>query len=355
VRATTASGLPICTIGLDLGDRKSAVCVLDEAGAIVTTATIATTRDALTGFFTPYAHARAVCEVGTHSPWVARLLAAVVREVWVANPSQVHGRNRRRQNRNDRSDAEQLARIGRADPQLLHAIRHRRAETQAQLARVRAREAAVQMRTALINHVRGSVKAVGGRLPAHDARLFASTVRAHLPAALALALTPLLDTIAALTDTITQYDQDVDALQAQYPVTARFRAIRGIGPLTAVTFVLLIDAPTRFRDSRDVGAYFGLAPRLDHSGDSTPQLGITKQGDRLGRTLLVNAAHYILGPFGTPCALRRYGEAMMARGGPNAKKRAVIAVARKLAVLLHHLWITGRDYDPEPVAELVAA
>ncbi len=348
--------VPPLTIGLDLGDRKSVVCVVDAAGQTVESRPLRTTPEGLREFFTAYPTARVVLEVGTHSPWVSRVLAPLVAEVFVANPGAMYGRGRRRAKRNDRMDAEFLARQGRADPTLLHAIQHRRASAQADLEVVRARDAVVHARTALINHVRGAVKSTGARLPGHDAHHFAAKVRDAVPEPLRLALAPVLATIAALSATIAQYDAQVEALQrARYPVTAQLRQIPGVGPLTALTFVLLIDEPARFARSRDVGAYFGLAPRLDESSAQQPQLRISKHGDALGRRLLVSAAHYLLGRFGPPSALRRYGEALMVRGGPNAKKRAVIAVARKLAVLLHHLWITGRAYEAEPVPRRAAA
>ncbi len=95
-----------------------------------------------------------------------------------------------------------------------------------------------------------------------------------------------------------------------------------------------------------VGPYLGLCPRTAQSGDTNPQLSITKAGDRFLRRLLVGSAHYILGPFGPDCALRRVGERLMTRGAGNGKKRAVVAVARRLASLLHHLWLTAETYDP---------
>jgi transposase len=254
---------------------------------------------------------------------------------------------RRRRKRNDRLDAEYLARQGRADVQLLHPIRHRGARAQEHLEVLRARDHLVRTRTQLINHVRGSVKATGARLPSSGADAFATRAAPHVPPAYRAALTPLLDTIAALTASIHTFDRQIAGLTAaQYPDAGRLQQITGVGPLTALAFVLLVDDPTRFAHHRDVGAYFGLVPKLDESSQSRPQLRITKAGDALGRRLLVSAAHYILGPFGPPCDLRRAGEALMVRGGPNAKKRAVIAVARKLAVLLHTLWVTQRPYNP---------
>jgi transposase len=113
-----------------------------------------------------------------------------------------------------------------------------------------------------------------------------------------------------------------------------------------VAFLLTIEDPARFAKSREVGPYVGLVPKQDESGESSPQLGITKTGDVMLRRLLVGSAHYILGPFGEDCDLRRQGMKLAARGGKNAKRRAIVAVARKLAVLLHRLWVTGEVYQP---------
>lgn len=338
---------PSVTIGLDLGDRQSAVCIVDAAGSVVEERSVATTPAGLQRLFGTRAPARIVLEVGTHSPWVSRQLTAYGHDVYVANPSAMYGA-RRRTKRNDRMDAAYLARLGRVDVQLLHAIRHRGEQTQAHLAQLRARDQLVKTRTQLINHVRGSVKSVGLRLPTTSAEAFAKRAAAHLPLALMDALTPLLTMITTLTAQIRAFDTQLEQLaQAAYPETQRLRQIAGVGPLTALAYVLLVEDPTRFATSRQAAAYFGLVPKLDESSQSTPQLRITKRGDPLGRRYLVNAAQYILGPFGPPCDLRRFGEALMVRGGPNAKKRAVIAVARKLAVLLHALWRTATPYHPE--------
>lgn len=338
---------PSVTIGLDLGDRQSSLCLIDAAGVVIEERSVATTPEGLQRLFGTRPAARIVLEVGTHSPWVSRQLTSYGHDVYVANPSAMYGA-RRRTKRNDRMDAAYLARLGRVDVQLLHAIRHRGEQTQAHLAQLRARDQLVKTRTQLINHVRGSVKSVGLRLPTTSAEAFAKRAAAHLPLALTDALTPLLTMITTLTAQIRAFDAQLEQLaQAEYPETQRLRQIAGVGPLTALAYVLLVEDPTRFATSRQAAAYFGLVPKLDESSQSTPQLRITKRGDPLGRRYLVNAAQYILGPFGPPCDLRRFGEALMVRGGPNAKKRAVIAVARKLAVLLHALWRTGTDYHPE--------
>jgi transposase len=192
------------------------------------------------------------------------------------------------------------------------------------------------------------VKSLGGRLRSCSADAFARRAAAEVPDVLRPALAPLLEVIADLTRRIATFDRQITALiRAHYPVAEHLQQPVGVGELTALTYVLVVEDPTRFRKSRDVGAYVGLVPKLDESSGSQPQLRITKAGDAMLRRLLVSGAQYILGPFGPPCDLRRYGEAIARRGGKKAKKRAVIAVARKLAVLLHRLWVSDAVYDPD--------
>jgi transposase len=264
----------------------------------------------------------------------------------VANGSEVYGKGRRKR-RNDVLDAEFLARQARADPSLLYPVQHRGAKTQQDLALLRARDQMVSARTKLINHVRGSVKAVGSRITKCSAEVFARNAARQLPAELRPALAPLLEVVSDLTGRIRRMDQQVEALAQGYPEAAHLSQPTGVGTLTALAYVLVLEDPKRFKRSRQVGAFLGLVPKLDESGDSSPQLRITKAGDPLLRKYLVSAARYILGPFGPDCDLRRYGEAIAARGGKNARRRAAIAVARKLAVMLHRLWTTGAAYDPE--------
>ncbi len=344
---TTMQRAPMVTVGLDVGDRTSYVYALDADGARVAEATIPTTSGGLQHYFSGQAPCTVVLEVGMHSPWISRELTALGHAVIVANPSAMFG-GRRRRRRNDRLDAEFLARQGRADRALLYPIQHRTLVAQQHLEVLRARHQLVATRTKLINHVRGTVKSLGSRLPACSAEAFPRRAAAVLPEVMAPALTPLLEVIGDLSRRIAGFDREVATLIAtHHPVARRLQQPAGVGPLTALAFVLLVEDPHRFAKSRDVGAYFGLVPRLDESGTSQPQLRIAKAGDVFGRRLLVSAAHYILGPFGPPCTLKRFGDALCARGGRNAKKRAVVAVARKLAVLLHRLWVSATPYDPE--------
>jgi len=198
-----------------------------------------------------------------------------------------------------------------------------------------------------VNHVRGSVKAVGRRVPKCSTPVFAYRAEAHVPESLAAALRPVLETITQLSEQIHELDRRVEEIaRKDYPETDVLRQVPGVGSLTALCYVLTLEDPARFPTSRDVGAYVGLVPKRRSSGERDPELGITRAGDRMLRRLLVQAAHYTLGPFGPDTDLRRWGEKLAARGGKNAKKRAIVAVARKLAVLLHSLWSTGEVYEP---------
>jgi len=336
---------PNLTIGLDLGDKVSRTCELDAAGAVVKTAAVATTPGAIERYFGGRPRCRVVLEVSTHSPWVSRQLKALGHEAVVSNTSEVYGRTRRKR-RNDRIDAEFLARQGRADVELLHPIQHRSVEAQQDMELLRARDQLVQARTKLINHVRGAVKSLGSRINKCSAEVFAIRAPAQLPASLRPSLTPLVEVIAELTKRIRGMDEQVERIVEAHPEAALLQQPKGVGLLTAVAFVRSIEDASRFKHSRQVGAYFGLVPKLDESSDVSPQLRITKAGDPLVRRYLVSAARYILGPFAQPCDLRRYGEVIASRGGKNAKKRAAVAVARKLAVMLHRLWVTNAEYDP---------
>jgi len=334
------------TMGMDLGDQYTTVYVLDGEGAEVETARVRTTPAGLARWLRGRARARVVLEAGTHSPWVSRVVEALGHEVLVANPRKLR-LIYQNPGKTDRVDAEYLARVGRLDPRLLGGITHRGEAAQAALAVLRARDALVRTRTQLINHVRGVVKAMGARLPGCAAEAFPRKVGPAVPDALRPAVMPVLAHLAQVTQQIRSYDRQLAQLGTEgYPETARLRQVAGVGPVTALAYVLILEDPQRFQRSRMVGAYLGLQPRRRQSGERDPQLRITKAGDAFLRRLLVQGAQYILGPHGRDCDLRRHGERIAARGGTNAKKRAVIAVARKLAVLLHHLWRTGEVYEP---------
>jgi transposase len=319
---------------------------LDAEGQVVEEGRVATRDSALRQCFSGRERMRIALEAGTHSPWVSRLLVECGHEVIVANSRKLRliYENRRK---DDRVDALYLARLARLDPQLLSPVEHRGPQAQKDLALLRSRDAMINARTQLINHARGLVKSLGHRLPRASSEAFPKRVLEAIPDSVKPALLPVLEVVTSLNDQIKALDRKVETLcRESYPETKLLRQVTGVGPITSLGYVLILEQPARFAKSRAVGPYLGLVPGKKQSGDSDPQMRITKEGDSLLRRLMVNSAHYILGPFGPDSDLRRFGLKIAQRGGKKAKKRAVIAVARKLAVLLHHLWRSREIYDP---------
>lgn len=343
----SSSVTPKLVCGLDLGDKKSHVCVCTAEGEVLERAKIDTTEPGLARYFQNRAPMRIALETGTHSPWVSRLLRRWGHEVLVANPRKVRliGNSRRK---NDRLDALSLADLASVRPRLLYPVEHVTAQAQADRGVLRSRDALVQARARLILHTRGLVKAQGGRLPSCSAESFAKKVKPLVPAALAPALLPMLSQIAEMSTTIRGYDKQIQELiRTRYPQAEKLQQINGVGPITALAFVLCLGDPKRFSKSRQVGAYLGLVPAQRDSGQSTPQMRISKEGNPYVRRLLVQCAQYILGPFGEDSDLRRFGERLAALGGGKTpKKRAIVAVARKLSVVMHRLLVTQQPYQP---------
>src|SRR5450759_4952725 len=338
------------TVGLDLGDRTSRYCILDEAGEKASEDKLPTTKAGLDLVFGKMPPCRIALEVGTHSPWVSRHLKAMGHEVIVANPRKVK-LIAQSVKKNDRMDAEQLARLARVDPKLLSPIQHRGPEAQADLAVVRARMTLVDARTELINSARGLAKPMGERLQKCDTDSVKESLADGLSEAAQNAIRPLLKSVEEIHKQIGVYDQRIEEIAKRYPEMKLLKQVHGVGTLIALTYILTIEDAERFAHSREVGPYLGLTRKLRDSGDSRPELGISKAGDELLRRLLVQGAHCILRDGAPDSALKVWGMAMLQNGGKKVskarKKKAVVAVARKLAVLLHRLWATGEVYDPQ--------
>lgn len=334
------------TVGLDVGDRFSYLYILRDDGELVEEGRVPTTREALETRFRAMAASQVALETGAHSPWVSRLLEDCGHKVIVANPRQLP-LIYRSPKKSDRLDAEQLARLARIDQTLLSPVQHRSRVTQAQLAILKSRDALVRARTRLILHVRGTTKSFGTRLPACSAESFHNQAMALLPGEAKPGLQAVVQTIGSLTKAIRRYDKAIRiACKESFPQAQRLSQVAGVGDVIALAFVLTIEDPRRFRNSRSIGPYLGLVPKRDDSGERSPQLRITKHGDKFVRRLMVIGVHYILGPHGPDTDLRRWGLKLCQRGGKNAKKRAVVAVARKLAVLLLAMLKNGQDYKP---------
>ncbi len=342
-RNTTAGQV---TIGIDIGDQWSHYCTLSDSGEVIEEGRFRTTSTALAQRFADIDSVRIAIENGTHSIWINEQLRGYGHEVIVANVRELHAicRNDRK---SDRVDAEKLARFARVDPNILRPITHRSVALQEALTVIRARDVLIRVRTTLVNAARGLAKPCGFRLPKCSTKSFHKRCLALLPEGLKPALRPLIDQIEQINAQIEAFNKQIEQMREEtFPETQALVQVPGVGALTAVTFVLTVGDKQRFQKSRDVGSYIGLRPRRDQSGSSDPQLGITKAGNGYLRTLLVECANHILGPFGKDSALRRWGLHLMGRGGRSARRKALVAVARKLAVLLHRLWVTQEQYSP---------
>jgi transposase len=353
MRKMEASEKPEMTVGLDIGDRYSHYCLLNEECEVVGEGRMQSTEAALRRHFEGQAEMRIALECGTHSPWISRLLTALGHQVIVANARKIPAITGS-ESKNDRNDAEKLARFAAYDPKLLSPLEHRSSERQVDLNLIHARATLVRARTMIVNALRGLVKSAGGRLPACSTESLPARAPAAIPPALAAVATPLAEQIALLNTQIAGMDRQVEKLAAKYPEIALLRTAPGVGPIVAAAYVLTLDRPDA-AGNRSAGAFVGLRPGQSQSGDSDPQRRISKTGDRCLRSLLVQSAQYILGRFGPDSELRRWGLKLAATGGKRGKKRAIVAVARKLAVVLHAMWRSGQRFQPFPQAAAVAA
>ena len=329
------------TVGIDLGDRKHAICIIDHKGEVIQECMISNTREDIAQFFKDYPGALIAMEVGMHSPWLSRFLKELGHRVIVANPRKLRAiyENPRK---SDKKDALMLAKLARADESLLSPIEHRSERSQRDLLQIKLRDNIVRQRVNIISSVRFILKSLGIKTKSPKTAYFTRHLRRQLeesyPETLAL-VEPSLLVIDSITEQIKVLNQAIETLAAEnYPETQWLSQITGVGALTSLAFVLTIEDPKRFKRGRDVGSYLGLVPKRDQSGETDKELRISKAGDRYLRTLLVNAAHYVLGPFGPDCELKRHGLKLAERGGARAKKKAVIAIARKLSVLMLTLW-----------------
>jgi transposase len=336
-------------LGMDIGDKFNTCCLLDSEGEIIRKFRVPCRTARLASLFDELTPCVIAIEACTHSPWISRLAEAAGHKVLVGNPRKLRAIYDTPY-KDDGRDAELLARLARFEPRLLHPIHHRGEQAQADLMMLKARQVMVSNRTKLINSVRGLLKSFDVRVATCSAACFHKKARLVIPEILKEAIFPLLDAIEAHTTAVCDYDVRIAQISKErYDTeTELLRSVSGVGPLTSLCFVLTLEEPNRIKHSRDVGAFLGLVPRRDQSGEIDKQLRITKAGNKYLRELLVSASHYILGPHGPDTALRRWGLKLTERGGKNAKKRAVVAVARKLAVLLHRLWVTGEVYVAFP-------
>ena len=344
VRVIDSSPTQLPAIGLDTGDKYCHVCVRDAAGEIVGEQRIRTTRDGVRKHFSMLVRCRVALEVGTHSRWIQHELQELGFEVYVANARKLRAIYQS-DTKTDKCDARFLSEIVAVKPNLLCPIKHRGEQAQTDLALIRARAALVRSRTLLINHVRSTIKSVGGHLAKTSAGAFSKQLDG-IPDERRTVLEPLMKQIGELTAYIRGYNKTIKERVESYPEAALLMKISGVGPLVSLAFICTVEDPHRFRNVRKIGSYLGLRPRLDESGEISKELRITKAGDGDMRRLLISSAQYILGPLAPDSDLRNWGTKLVERGGRAAKKKAVVAVARKLSVLLLSLWKSGTEYQP---------
>src|SRR5229473_4618649 len=243
------------TIGLDLGDRNSWYCVVDEAGQIQLEQRVRTNAKALQVALGGMPRSRIALEIGTHSPWISRMLSDLGHEVIVANARKVRliGESHKK---DDRLDAQTLARLARIDPELLYPVKHRSAQAQADLTLIRARAGLVRARTALVNTARGLAKSYGERLRGCNVRNMNAEKAEGLSPELQAALQPLLAALESLSERIVEYNERIEKLaQETYPQVALLKQVKGVVTLIALTFLLTLEDAHRFRKSCDVGCY----------------------------------------------------------------------------------------------------
>ncbi len=332
-------------IGIDLGDKNHVAVVFDENGSESTPRRIPNTSSSMEKFLSEYPGCTAVMEAGTHSPWISRLVESLGCTAHVGQPRKIRA-IWDADDKSDERDARMLGRLYRFDAKMVPHVHHRGVQAQADLGVVKARKSLKEVRQKLINHARCTVKSFGERLGSCGAASFTEKTWAQVPAVLQPALKGVYSSIETLSTEIKEAEKEIHRLCRRYPETQWLQQVPGVGPMTALSFVLVVEDPGRFAKSRDVGPFLGLTPRRDQSGECDKQLRITKSGDKALRTLLVNCATYILKDSSPDCDLKRVGLRICERGGNRAKKTAKIAVARKLAVKLHRLWMDEADYEP---------
>lgn len=334
------------TVGLDLGGRSTACCILTPSGEPELETSVEMNREAVAEFFGSLPACRIVMEATGGTRWVSKLAVDAGHEVLIANP-RTFRLIAASQKKSDRNDARTLASFGQVRPELMQPVFLRSDEAEQARQVLKARTLLVGQRTELINVVRSIARNSGKPLPYWSSPSFHRSARKRIEASLLLAVSPLLDQLESLGKAIEHYDEQIDRLSREaFPATEVLRQIPGVGPMTALAFAATVDDPDRFAKLRNVAAYAGLVSKARASGDYNPQLGITKAGDSLLRKLLVNSATYIVGSRAPDSDLKRIADRLCERGGQAARAKARIATARKLSILLMSLLKTGEVYEP---------
>jgi transposase len=334
-------------IGIDLSSKLSTFCILDAGGEVLFRGQVPTNREDFTRRFAPFVPAVVAIETGSQARMADDVLSGLGHTVVTANPRRVAAISRNIK-KSDEEDAQLLARLVRMDPKLLSPVAHRSAKAHEGLSLLRGRDLCVRSRTAHINLIRGMAKGFEVKLITCDAEDFAEKILPLVAGTqLGELLAPILMVLETLNKSIEEFDRKLTEFGEKYvPAAKSLQRIPGVGPITSLGFALAVDDPHRFPNQRAIGAYFGLVPRRDQSGDVDKRLGITKAGDALTRRLLTQSANRLMMTRAKDCDLKRFGERLMNSGQTN-RKRAVSAVARKLACQMLRVLKTGVAYEPD--------
>jgi transposase len=332
------------TIGIDIGDLNSHLRFINDEKDIYAAKRIPTTIDAYRRTFGDIDPAVVTVETGQHSSWIIKLLKECGHEVIVINTRkarQIYMNPRKC----DKKDAEILARLARDDEITSLSVENRSQQRQLDLSVIQARDKLIGSRTSHITYIRYKVKQFGGRIPSCAAKRFHDIAVPHIQMDLLPLVSPLLEQIRSFTDKVDYYDCEIDRLcHERYQCVLQLLDIPGVNKITALAFVIIIGDPNRFTDDRTVGAYLGLTPTMNNSGNRERYGGITRNGNKLLRSLLVQCGQNILLKNSQDTDLKNWGMRTMRRGIPRNK--VTTGVARKLAIVLNHLWRTGEEYKP---------
>jgi transposase len=332
-------------VGLDVSLRMTALCVVDESGGVIAEGKVASEPEALGGWLREHAPAarRIGMETGPLAVWLWNGLKERGLPVHVIDARHAKAGLTLQASKTDRNDARGLAQIMRTG--WFKEVQVKSTAAHLLRALLASRGMLVATRCALENQIRGLLKTFGLVLGKAGRRRFEVRLRELLAAEprLGRLVTPLLEVRRSLVEQIQTYDRCLVAIARRHAVVRRLMSVPGVGAVTAVAFVAAIDDPSRFRRSRHVGAYFGLVPRRYQSGEVDRPGRISKAGDQLVRTLLYEAANALLTRSRQPSALKAWAEAIAARSG---RKKAKVALARRLAVMLHRLWRDGTAFVP---------
>lgn len=330
--------------GLDVSDKLTHVCVTDASGLVLWAGSCATDPEVIARTLKSRAPglARVILETGPLSAFLYHgLVERGVPAICVC-ARHAKGVLSARVNKSDPHDAEGLSQMARTG--WFKAIRIKDEATHMDRARLKIRDQLIDARQAMAGQLRGLLKLFGLRLGQATTpgkrRERLEALFAQKPE-LAPILGPLIESIEALEVQIARSSRALVAAAQADPVTARLMTAPGVGPITALVFKTSIEDPGRFARGEDAGAFAGLAPRRNQSGERDCKGRISKAGDPMLRSALYEAANCLLARVKRPCALRDWGQKLAQAKGP---KRARVAVARKLAILLHRLWLSQTEF-----------